>query len=47
MENYQEARVKITKAQPNKLKCTAKNKARIILTISNENFEDNCHMNYF
>ena len=39
MVNYQEARVKLTNAQLNKLKSAAKNKTGAIL-ILNKNFED-------
>ena len=40
MANYQEARVKLTNTQLNKLKSAAKNKAGTILSIYKENFQD-------
>ena len=40
MANYQEARVKITNTQLNKLKYAAKNKTGTILRLNKENFED-------
>ena len=40
MVNYQEARVKLTKTQLNKLKSSAKNKTRTILRLNIKNFED-------
>ena len=39
MANYQEARVKLTNTQLNKLKSAAKNKARTILRLNKKNFE--------
>ena len=48
MANYQEARVKLTNTQLNKLKSAAKNKTETTLTLNKKNFEDEeCHMNYF
>ena len=48
MANYQEARVKLTNTQLNKLKSTAKNKIEVILRINKKNLKmKNCHMNYF
>ena len=40
MANYQEARVKLTNTQLNKLKSAAKNKTKTILRLSKKNFED-------
>ena len=40
MANYQEARVKVTNTQFNKLKFAAKNKAGLILRLNKKNFED-------
>ena len=40
MTNYQEARVKLTNTQLNKLKSAAKNKTGTILRINKKNFED-------
>ena len=40
MANYQEARVKVTKIQFNKLRSAAKNKKGTILRLNNKNFED-------
>ena len=40
MENYQEARVKLTDTQLNKLKSAAKNKTETILRINRKNFQD-------
>ena len=40
MANYQEARVKLTNTQLNKLKSKTKNKTRTILRINNKNIED-------
>ena len=40
MVNYQEARVKLTNTQLNKLKSASKNKTRTILTLNKKNFED-------
>ena len=40
MANYQEARVKPTNAQLNKLKSAAKNKTGTVLRLTKENFED-------
>ena len=40
MANYQEARVKLTNTQLNKLKSTAKNKKGTILRLNKKNFED-------
>ena len=40
MVNYQEARVKLTNTQLNKLKSSAKNKTRTILRSTKKNFED-------
>ena len=39
MENYQEARVKLTNTQVNKLKSAAKNKTGTILRLNKKNFE--------
>ena len=48
MANYQEARVKLTNTQLNKLKSAAKNKTGTILKMTKKNFNmKNCHMNYF
>ena len=48
MANYQEARVKLTNTQLNKLKSKAKNKIEVILRINKKNLKmKNCHMNYF
>ena len=40
MANYQEAKVKITNTQLNKLKPAAKNKTGTILRLNKKNFED-------
>ena len=40
MANYQEARVKLTNTQLNKLKSAAKNKTGTILRINRKNFQD-------
>ena len=40
MANYQEARVKLTNTQLNKLKSEAKNKTRTILGLTKKNFKD-------
>ena len=40
MANYQEARVKLTNTQLNKLKPAAKNKARTMLKLNKKNFQD-------
>ena len=40
MANYQEARVKLTNTQLNKLKSNTKNKTRTILRINDKNIED-------
>ena len=40
MANYQEAWVKLTKTQLNKLKSAAKNKTRTILRLNKKEFED-------
>ena len=40
MANYQEARVKLTNTQWNKLKSEAKIRTRIILRLTKKNFED-------
>ena len=40
MANYQEARVKLTNKQLNKLKYAAKNNARAMLRLNKKNFED-------
>ena len=40
MANYQEARVKLTNTQLNKLKFAAKNKIGTILRLNKKNFED-------
>ena len=40
MVNYQEARVKLTNTQLNKLKSAAKNKTETILRLNKKNFED-------
>ena len=40
MANYQEARVKLTNTQLNKLKSAAKNKAGTILRLNQKTFED-------
>ena len=40
MANYQEARVKLTNTQSNKLKSAAKNRSGTILKLNNKNYED-------
>ena len=40
MENYQEARVKLTNTQLNKLRSAGKNKTGTILRLNKKNFED-------
>ena len=40
MANYQEAKVKLTNTQLNKLKSAAKNKTGTILRLNKKNFED-------
>ena len=40
MANYQEARVRLTNTQLNKLKFAAKNKTGTILRINQKNFQD-------
>ena len=40
MTNYQEARVKLTNTQLNKLESAAKNRTGPILRINNKNFQD-------
>ena len=40
MSHYQEARVKLTNAQLNKLKSTAKNKTGTTLRMNKKNFKD-------
>ena len=40
MTNYQEARVKLTNIQLNKLRSAVKNKTRTILRINKKNFQD-------
>ena len=40
MVNYQEARVKLTNTQLNKLTSVAKNKTGTILRLNKKNFED-------
>ena len=40
MVNYQEARVKLTNTQLNKLKSAAKNKTETISRLNKKNFED-------
>ena len=40
MANYQEASVKLTNTQLNKLKSAAKNKTETILRLNTNNFED-------
>ena len=40
MANYQEARVKPTNTQLNKIKCAAKNKAGTTLRLNKKKFED-------
>ena len=48
MANYQEARVKLTNTELNKLKSPAKNKTRATLRLDKKNLNmKNCHMNYF
>ena len=43
MENFPEARVKLTNTQSNRSKSAAKNKAGIILRLNEKNFkEKNC-----
>ena len=40
MANYQEARVKVTNTQLNKLKSAAKHKIETMLILAKKNFED-------
>ena len=40
MPNYQQARVKLTNTQLNKLKLVRKNKTRTVLRLNKKNFED-------
>ena len=40
MENYQEAKDKLTNAQLNELRSAVKNKTKIILRINKKNFQD-------
>ena len=40
MTNYQDARIKLTNTQLNKLKSAAKNLTRTILRINKKNFDD-------
>ena len=40
MENYQEAKVKLTNTQLKKLKSAAKNKTKAIIKLTKKNFED-------
>ena len=48
MENYQKARVKVTKTQLNKLKHAAKSKTAIILRLNKKTLNmKNCCINYF
>ena len=48
MANYQEARVKLTNAQSNKLKSTAKNNPGTIVRINKKTLKmKNYHINYF
>ena len=49
MVSYQEARIKLTNTQLNKLKSAAKNKTGTILRLNKKYFEhdNDCHMNYF
>ena len=48
MANYQEARVKLTNTQLNKLKSAAKIKTVTILRLNRKTLKmKNCHMNYF
>ena len=48
MASYQEARVKLTNTQLNKLKSAGKNKTGTMLKINMTTFKmKNCHMNYF
>ena len=49
MGNHQEARVKLTNTQLNKLKSAGKNKTRKILRRNEKKSleKKNCHMNYF
>ena len=47
MTNYQEARVKLTNTQLNKLKSAVKNKTGKKLKIKKTLKLKNCHMNYF
>ena len=47
MENYEEARIKLTNTQLNKLKSTAKNKTGTTLRKTKKNFQEkNCLMNF-
>ena len=48
MVNYEEARVKLTNTQLNKLKSAVKNKTGTILRLDEKIFKmTNCHINYF
>ena len=48
MTNYQEARVKLTNTQWNKLKSAAKNKTRTIIILDKKTLKmKNCHTSYF
>ena len=48
MVNYQEARVKLTNTQLNKLKSAANNKLGTILRVHKKTLKiKNCHMDYF
>ena len=40
MENYHEAKVKLTNTQLKKLKSAAKNKTKAIIKLTKKNFED-------
>ena len=47
MTNYQEARVKLTNTQWNKLKSAAKNKTRTIIILDKKTLKmKNCHTSY-
>ena len=48
MVNYEDARVKLTNTQLNKLKSAVKNKTGTILRLDEKFFKmTNCHINYF
>ena len=48
MANSQDARVKLTNTQLNKLTSTAKNRAVVVLRVDKKTLKmKNCHRNYF